>query len=490
VYFAARAIDLRGPAVNVLASSAGLLVAVQPLSVVDPGFILTFGATLGILLGAPASASRSLPRWIVPFASMLAATLAAEAMLLPISALFFSRVTFAGLVLNFAAIPLMGVVQIAGMASVFSAAFSAALSSAAGWVAHLAADGLVRSADLVGIVPLPTWRVAPPDWSIVALYYTGLSAAWTLWRLGDRRKALRAGRRVAIAATVAAAAVIAAAPWLPSERSTGERLRITFIDVGQGDSALVQFPRGDAMLVDAGGLSAPSSFDIGDRVVAPVLRRAGIRRLQTLLVTHGDLDHAGGALSVVREFRPLDVWEAIPVPPLAVLRDLRAATAGSRGRWMNVQAGDVVAIGDVSVVVRHPRLPDWERQDVRNDDSIVVELLWREVSVVLTGDIGREVEHEIASSFAPSPLRVLKVAHHGSRTSSSREFVTALAPKVAVISVGRGNTFGHPAPAVLATYRDAGAHVFRTDQDGAVTVETDGHSLDVRTFMGERLSIR
>jgi competence protein ComEC len=493
LYFAARAIDLRGPPINVLASCAGLLVAAQPLDILDPGFLLTFGATFAILLAVPAWPPRSLPSSIVPLASMLAATIAAEAMLLPISALFFSRVTFAGLVLNFAAIPLMGIVQIAGLVTVGAAAFSATCSSMAGWIAHIAAEGLVRSADLVELVPLPAWRVPSPGWPVVGLYYAALAAAWTLWRVDDRHSILRKARWGALALSLTAAVWMVARPWLPvghSGLSARGRLRITFIDVGQGDSALVQFPRGDTMLVDAGGLPGATSFDIGDRVVAPVLRHSGIRRLDTLMVTHGDLDHAGGMFSVVREFRPRDVWEGIPVPPLAVLRDLRSTIDTGGGRWVNVQAGDLVSIGEVAVLIRHPRLADWERQDVRNDDSIVVELLWKDVSVVLTGDIGREVERELAASFLPSPMRVLKVAHHGSLTSSSREFVRALAPKVAVISVGRGNAFGHPAPAVLATYRDAGAHIFRTDQDGAITVETDGHSLDVRTFTGQRLIVR
>jgi competence protein ComEC len=140
-------------------------------------------------------------------------------------------------------------------------------------------------------------------------------------------------------------------------------------------------------------------------------------------------------------------------------------------------------------VVRHPMPPDWERQDPRNDDSIVLELVWRDVSIVLTGDIGAEVERSIASLFSSMPMRVLKVAHHGSLTSSSMEFIRTLAPRVAVISVGRSNRFGHPAPAVLQRFADAHADVFRTDQDGAIAVDTDGTMLDFHTFTGRRLHV-
>ncbi len=122
----------------------------------------------------------------------------------------------------------------------------------------------------------------------------------------------------------------------------------------------------------------------------------------------------------------------------------------------------------------HPEPADWERQKVRNDDSIVLELRWRDVSVLLTGDIGKAVERTLTTTLGPARLRVIKVPHHGSLTSSTTEFVRALHPNVAVVSAGRANHFGHPVPEVLERYRAVGAEIFRTDQDGAVTLDTDG----------------
>jgi competence protein ComEC len=148
-----------------------------------------------------------------------------------------------------------------------------------------------------------------------------------------------------------------------------------------------------------------------------------------------------------------------------------------------------MAIDGVQVIVWHPAVADWERQRVRNDDSIVIELVWRKVSIVLTGDIGKEVEHGVVSSLRPAPLRIVKVPHHGSRSSSTLEFVDALKPRVAIVSAGRGNRFGHPAAAVIDRYRRTGAEIFRTDQDGAVMVETDGAGVNVTTFTGRRFQI-
>jgi len=479
VYFAARAIDQRSDPLNALASVAAILVAADPLSVADPAFLLTFGATLAILIVAPRVPRGRVPSWAEPALGLGAASLATEGLLFPVAAFVFSRVTFAGLALNFAAIPLMAVAQLAGMAVVPAAAVSVRLAAAVGWAAHAGAEGLVRSADLVRVAPAIAYRVAAPNPLVCAAYYLALAAAWRIRRL----------RGVAVALALASALWILAEPWTVAASRGDGRLHVTFIDVGQGDSAFVRFPRGSAMLVDAGGLGSASSFDIGDRVVAPVLRAAGVRRLDEMVLTHGDPDHVGGAPAIVDEFRPVEVWEGIPVPraePLAALRH-EAQTAGLR--WANVRAGDHVSIDEVDVRALHPRAPEWERQKVRNDDSIVLELRWRDVSVLFTGDIGQAVERSLSAELLPARLRVLKVPHHGSLTSSSEPFVRAVHPDVAVISAGRANHFGHPAPAVLDRYRAVGTAIFRTDQDGAITIDSDGRSLTARSFTGRTLSL-
>jgi len=495
VYLTGRALDLRGPPINALVLVAGILLAVDPLSIVDPAFLLTFGATVAIIAMSAEVNRRKLPRMTAAFVGMLAASLAAEAALLPVSATIFSRVTFAGLALNFLAIPLMAVAQIAGMVIVPLFVASARLASVVGWFAYLGAEGLVRTADLVSYVPFVTWRVAPPNPLVSALYYLAGLSAWYLWRRrvhvtgsGESRAAAGARRSGALIALLSALWIIGE-PWTRMSAGGDGGLHVTFIDVGQGDAALVRFPRGATLLVDAGGLPGAGSFDIGDRVVAPVLRESSVRRLGTIALTHGDADHVGGAPSAILEFRPWEVWEGVPVPRSEALRAIHESAAVVHSQSRNVQTNDALLVDGVAVIVRHPTLPDWERQDPRNDDSIVLELRWRDVSIVLTGDISAEVEREIASSFGPAPLRVIKVPHHGSITSSSSAFVRTLNPQVAVISVGRSNRFGHPAPAVLQRYEEIQAEVFRTDRDGAVTVDTDGTALDVQTFTGKRVRI-
>ena len=481
VYLAAHAADQRSPPLNTLACVAACLALADPLAVADPAFVLTFGATFAILLVAQARPLPRLPPALAAPAALLVASVATEALLMPVGARFFSRVTFAGLALNFLAIPLMAVTQVAGMALVPFLLVARWPSLLCGAIAHAGATGLVWSAELVRFAPAVTFRVAPPGWACIAIYYGALMVWW------------RTRSPVPVAVAGGAAVWMLAQPWAFATAAGDGSLHVTFLDVGQGDSTYVKFPGGTTLLVDAGGLvgrssspassAAPSSgFDIGDRVVAPPLRLAGIRRLDYLVLSHGDPDHIGGAGSIVREFRPRAVWEGIPVPRFEPLGALHADARELGLSWVNVTRDDRVTIDDVDVIVQHPGAADWERRRVRNDDSIVLELRWRDVSVVLTGDIGASVEPALAARMRSSPLRIVKVPHHGSLTSSTPEFIRALAPAVSVVSAGRANRFGHPVPEVLTRYREAGAEVFRTDRDGAVTIDTDGYSLDIHTF--------
>lgn len=494
VYLAGRILDHRGPALNALAVAAVAGVALSPLAVFDAGFILSFGATLGILLGA----SRMMPRFVAhrkqtaprrlarsiaaAAAALLVATLSAELALAPVSAVVFSRVTFAGLVLNFAAIPLMAVVQGASMVTLAAAPLADEPARIAGYITHIAASWLVRSARLVDVAPWLSRDVVPPSWPLVGAYYICCAACLASPRF------VRAG----ILGILITGAVMLDGPVALTSSGVPPAapgmLRVVFLDVGQGDSTIVRTPDGRAMLVDTGGL-AGSSFDIGERVVAPSLRALGVRKLDTLVVTHGDPDHVGGAPAIMRRFGPESVWEGVPVPSHMTLRELAAAAAAAGASWRTVQAGDHERHGPVEIRVLHPPPPAWERQRVRNDDSIVLELRMGDVSIVLPGDVGAEGERAMLPDLALGSIAVIKAPHHGSATSSTVPFIRAAHPSAVVFSAGRGNRFGHPAPVVVERYRDAGVLMFRTDEDGAVMLETDGRTVEISTWSGRRIRL-
>jgi competence protein ComEC len=255
-------------------------------------------------------------------------------------------------------------------------------------------------------------------------------------------------------------------------------------DVGQGDALLLQSPGAGALLVDTGGAPFGGGVDIGRRVLAPALWARGVRRLDTLLITHGDPDHMGGAAAVLDDFAPVHLWFGIPVPRHLPMRELLQQSIRLGIPAEQRRAGQHVDSTAMRIRVLHPPEPDWERQRVRNDDSVVLEVVYGDVAILLTGDIGVDVEREILPRLSHPRTRILKVAHHGSRTSSSAELLESWRPQIALISAGRGNRFGHPTPEVLQRLESIGATIYRTDRDGEITIETDGQQTNIRSYVG------
>lgn len=470
---------------------AAIVTAVDPLVVIDVGAWLSFGATLGIVVAASRVArvlsgedqsapARTWARAVLATtrkaaAGLFGATLAAEIALLPVSAGVFSRVGVAGLGLNFVAIPAMSIVEIGGFVMCATASWLPWIASQAAVVVDVAARALVRSTMVLDVAPWLSWRVPPTSVAWAMAYY----AAWgtALWT--------RAPRRWRLAGAVSGAAlaiVIASAPLPAGGRPSAGWLRLTMLDVGQGDALALQWPTGQTLLVDAGGVGG---FNVGGRVVTPALWALGVRRLDWLAFTHPDGDHIGGALAVAADLRPREIWEGIPVPRNRDRADLARAAAAAGWPWRQLREGDRLEIAGVTIDTLHPPAPEWERQKARNEDSLVLRVRLGGVELLLTGDVGAEFEGRFVRDASPAPLRILKVGHHGSRSSSSARFLDAYRPHVALVSVGRGNLFGHPAPDVLARYARLGTRVFRTDVDGAITVETDGRCVRVRTWTGE-----
>ena len=495
VYLLARLFDHRTVPWQACAVAGALLAVGEPLDVRNAGFLLTFGATAALLVpvgresiradNGVGGKGRQSAAWL---GASIRASTAVEIVLLPVMAETFSRVTAAGLVLNIVAVPAMALVQIAGLVVVLAPIES--LSAAAGWIAHLGAIAILDSARLVDIAPWLSIRVPPPAASIVSIYYAGLAVA--LW------SAPRLTRVAGVVALIASGMVIVTG--FPARQDL-RGLRLTMFDVGQGDALMLQVGasnspadrkgRGSrALIVDTGGSPFGSGFDIGARVLAPALWARGVSAIDTLLLTHGDPDHIGGALPLVDDFKPGYLWEGVPVPRARSLQAVLARASASGAVIERRRSGEEFRLGDARVIVLHPPPPDWERQRVRNDDSVVLEIVYRDVALLLTGDIGEDVERATVPRLVPARIRVLKVAHHGSRTSTSRELLEAWRPQIALISCGRGNPFGHPAPDVIGRLEAIGARIYRTDRDGEVTIDTDGQHVVVKTFTGDRYEPR
>ncbi|HEV8641757.1 MAG TPA: DNA internalization-related competence protein ComEC/Rec2 [Methylomirabilota bacterium] len=446
-------LDREASVMNGLALAALVLLAVRPGDLLDPGFQLSFAATAGIVL-AP------LPRGLIPGA--LGVSVAAQLAVLPIALVHFNQLSLIGPLANLGVVPLAGVATVVGLLAVALALVTEVGSTIlfdATWPILLALRVVVA---LAASVPAGLLHLPAPHWAAIVAYTLGLGLALLWWRL---REAPSRSRLAGQGACVLLAAAIIIAAW-PLIRPADGRLRLTVLDVGQGDAIVLETPHGQAALIDAGP-GGPMRLDAGERVVAPFLWNHGVLRLAAAMTTHDDRDHAGGMAAVRRYF--------------AVREELGPQAM----RWIGgvrVLALDPGRPGGGSVA-QEPHsarsLPPPAPAPRRNDDAVVLRIDYGLASFLLASDITAPAERDLLASGAPLRATVLKVAHHGSRSSSTPGFLERARPSFAVISVGPRNSYGHPAPEVLARLAAVGTRVYRTDRDGAVSFETDGSALTV-----------
>ncbi len=453
---------------NTIAASAFVLLAANPSCLFDAGFRLTYAATLTIILFTP-PLLRRLPRLPFKTTELVCLSLTAALGAAPIIAASFNRVSLSSLVLNLAAIPLVGAIMAAGYVFLpFAAAFPAAAGPPAALLGFLV--GLFsRISHALDAFPFLSFRVPSPRPWVLAGYVLCLGLCLV-------RPRFRGQRPVTLGGLALFALLIAAPPPRPASPD----LRITLIDVGQGESVLIELPGRRTMLVDGGGL-AGSPFDVGERVVSPVLWRKGIRRIDRLVLTHPHPDHLAGLLAVARNFRIGEFWEGRPAPDDGLRREL-GARLSPRVVRRSLARGDRILFGPVAIEVLHPPpaggspLPP-----PGNEDSLVLRLTYGRVSVLLTGDAGAATERALLGRGDTLRSDVLKAGHHGSAASTSSEFLEAVRPRFVLLSAGTGNAYGFPSREVLARCRKARVRVFRTDLDGAVEIRTDGRRISVRT---------
>jgi competence protein ComEC len=465
---AAMLLDRESQLMNALGLAVLLLLAWRPGDLGEPGFQLSFAATAGIVYLTPTITAwlseRGWPAWL---ATSTAVSLGAQAAVTPVMLAHFNQLSLIGVAANLVVVPLAAAGTTLGMLVLLVALASAVAADVlfqALWLLLLALRAAVWAA---AQVPAAMVHLPAPSWGAIAAW--GGALALVPYLVGPRRWP----RSMAVAC-LGLALALSVWPWV---RPGDGRLRITFLDIGQGDATLVELPEGPRLLID-GGPGGARRLDVGERVLAPFLWNLPAARLDGVALTHSDADHSGGLRAVLTRFRVREFWENGRWGPAS--EDTLRAVERSGACRRTLVAGQRLWLGSALVTVLNPdgTLPlDQPPPLGDNEESLVLRLDWRGFSLLLTGDLGGPGEARLLASRAPMQSLVLKVGHHGSRFSSSEEFLEATRAAVAVISVGARNPFHHPTPEALGRLEAAGARIYRTDRDGAVILETDGVTL-------------
>ncbi|HUJ94460.1 MAG TPA: ComEC/Rec2 family competence protein [Terriglobales bacterium] len=407
-------------------------------------------------------------RFGLGFCQLIVISLVMQAGLALPMAYYFHRATTLALPANMVVVPLTELLMPAAALAVGLSYVSVSLAKTPAWIAGWAAVGIAGTVHRLGGLELADVRVPTPGLALILAGSIALAVAMIM----VRRRPLVA--IAGLSAFALSAFFICVVPFPPQVRAGA--LEVTAIDVGQGDSLLVVSPRGRAMLVDAGGLPwwTHSELDIGEDVVSPYLWSRGFRGLDTLALTHPHADHIGGMAAVMASFHPRELWigNDLSAPELQPLLR-KAHELGVK--VVQLRAGDVQQFGGMAVRILAPDPAAFSRR--QNDESLVMKLTYGKTSALLEGDAEKASELQIANEQPQADL--LKVGHHGSATSTIPQFLAAVHPRFAVISVGARNIYGHPREEVLARLENSEVATARTDLDGATTYYLDGKTVTI-----------
>ncbi len=458
----------RASSMAVILSAALILVlGLDPWSMLAPGFWLSFGA-VGVLVWAGQSASaHSAGRWQalrVAAQTQWAATLA----MLPLGVLFFGNVSLVGPVANALAIPLVTLVLtpaalLGGALSALHPTLGAIVLTPALWVT----DGLLHLVARLSGLPWAVASLPSPPMGVILLALLGM-----LLMLAPRGLAPRAAGALALVPLV----------WVPADRPHERHWRLTALDVGQGSALVLQAAR--YTLVFDTGPGQPGGSDAGERIVVPWLQRAGLRRVDELIVSHLDLDHSGGLKSLLGQI-DTDAVRASFGPELVGLTAFTVDSPPAARAWQACVRGDTWTHAGVRFTVLHPRdPPEPARGESTNAVSCVLRVDGPGWRILFTGDIEAAQERRLLEVFPVEALRsdILVVPHHGSITSSTEAFLDAVRPTHAIVQSAYRSRYRHPHPTVLARYAARDIQVWRTDHHGAITLDLEPQArLRIRT---------
>ena len=440
----------------------------NPFAIFDVGLQLSYLATLSIIIFYSKFTQKQFNNKVKKYlyeSAML--TFSANILILPITIYEFNTIPINSIISNLLAGPLLGICIILGMFTVIISIILFPVSKLIAFPLQIILKILIKIIELISKIPFGNYTVKTPWFIVVVLTYAIIAT------LIYNKKRIT---KILTMITLIIFIVMQVCDFI----NIDGKLKIYFIDVGQGDSMIVKTVRGKNILIDGGGSKDPD-YDIGEKILVPYLLDRRIKTLDYVIISHFDEDHATGVAQILGK---IDVSSIILTRQLEendIYRHILSIAKEKKIKLIYVKEGDVLKIGGIKISIIHPENKLMINNPM-NNNSIVCKVEYNSFSMLLTGDIEMEAEELILRKNINLKADVLKVAHHGSKTSTTGEFLKAINPKVALIGVGKNNNFGHPSNEVIQRLKENGTRIYRTDENGeiSITVNKKGRIIKIQ----------
>lgn len=483
-----------------IAISMLCILVYNPYLILSTGVLLSYGGTIGIIVFQKSISSilekikfksqiykynAKISRIVDYIQDTLVVSFSAQIVIAPIIAKMFNTVSFSFFITNFLVSPIIGPIIILGFLFIISNyLFPIFITGIIKFIIENLLKILITISNLGKYLPLNKIYLPTPEIWKILIYYIFIYTVNILYKISTRRKVtvfqkrlinwknlikhlLRKNSQKVVTIIICLVLTLTIIKIIPNN------FKLYFIDVGQGDSTLIVTPQGKNILIDGGG---SESYDVGKNILLPYLLDRKVTKLDYVIISHFDTDHVGGILTVLEELEVKKVIIGKQYENSENYEKFLETVKNKKILVRQVQKGDKINIEkDVQIKVLFPEEKMIEENSI-NNNSLVFKLIYKDISILFTGDIEKIAEEQIVNLYSRNNIlksTILKVSHHGSKTSSTQEFLELVHPKIALIGVGENNLYGHPNDDVIERLKNINAKIYRTDNDGEIIIEVN-----------------
>jgi competence protein ComEC len=489
-------------AINAVAIAMLCTVIKNPLSILNVGMQLSYAGTLSLLMFVNgreennyretienSEKGKNIKKYLV---ESIKVTLCANILIMPLTIYKFNTISLNFILANLVAGPLLGLSLILGLIMLVTSFVSLNIAKLFSFILNIILIILIKSTKLISQIPYSNITVITPHLISIVIIYTIIFLGYYIAKSPELRKKLKTKNKLIIKTItiVLSIAIISVATLRLLEE---KKLKLYFVDVGQGDCTYLKTPSGKNILIDGGGNRDKEKYDVGKKVLLPYLLDRRVKKLDYIIVSHFDADHAQGLEAVIQNIKVKNIIVCKQASDSALYQEIMKLCKKKKVNIITVKRGQNIKIDKyVHFEILHPG--DIMLDDGKgglNANAIVAKMYCtiknKTTTIMFTGDIEEKAEEELVKIYGDKlKADILKVAHHGSKTSSIAEFLKCVSPKIALIGVGKDNTFGHPNSGVLSRLEDINAKIYRTDKLGEITVTISKNKTSIKTMIKDK----